>query len=243
MILRGESRTQRGPGRPLVLAHRGVRAGALENTVAAFEAADGAGADGVELDVRRTADGALVVVHDPLLGDGRIICETMSGDLPTSVPSLSEAIAACSGVVDVEAKDLPHEPGFDPHRLTAVDAARVLVELDEADRCWISSFHPDALAAIRSNVEAVRTGLLMLHIADARAEVAAAVASCHVALHPHDPLVTAELVDLAHGVGLDVYAWTVDDPDRVGELATFGVDGIISDDPAAVRAALDRPDA
>src|SRR5579862_7815521 len=60
-------------GRPLVLAHRGASAVAAENTVAAFAKARELGADGVELDVRRSADGVLVVHHDAALHGGGVI--------------------------------------------------------------------------------------------------------------------------------------------------------------------------
>ena len=65
--------------RPLVLGHRGASAGAPENTVAAFTRARELGADGVELDVRRTADGVLVVHHDPDVRGVGLIASTPVG--------------------------------------------------------------------------------------------------------------------------------------------------------------------
>ena len=73
-----------------VFAHRGASATQTENTVAAFAAAVAMGADGVELDVRRTADGALAVHHDAHLPDGRLLCEVATSALPSHVPSLAE---------------------------------------------------------------------------------------------------------------------------------------------------------
>jgi glycerophosphoryl diester phosphodiesterase len=84
--------------RPRIFAHRGASAVERENTVAAFAAAVAMGADGVELDVRRTADGALAVHHDAHLADGRLLVEVAAGDLPSEVPSLVEALAACGDV-------------------------------------------------------------------------------------------------------------------------------------------------
>src|SRR2546425_6576457 len=64
---------------PAVVAHRGASATHPENTLESFEAAVEASADVVELDVRLTADGVLVVSHDPGLaattGDERLVCE------------------------------------------------------------------------------------------------------------------------------------------------------------------------
>ena len=59
----------------LVIAHRGAPRLARENTVESFRAAVATGAGGIELDVRRTADGALVVHHDAVLDDGRTIVD------------------------------------------------------------------------------------------------------------------------------------------------------------------------
>jgi glycerophosphoryl diester phosphodiesterase len=79
----------------LVLGHRGAAATHPENTLEAFAGALDAGADGVELDVRRTADGALAVVHDATLPDGRLVAGTDAADLGEAVPLLADALDAC----------------------------------------------------------------------------------------------------------------------------------------------------
>jgi glycerophosphoryl diester phosphodiesterase len=90
----------------LVIGHRGAPQLARENTVDAFRAAAAAGADMVELDVRLTADGALVVHHDAELADGRHIAELAAADLPPWLPSLDESLTACEGMsVNVEIKE------------------------------------------------------------------------------------------------------------------------------------------
>src|SRR4051812_6725756 len=103
--------------RPLVLAHRGASAQAPANTLEAFALARTLGADGVELDVRRTADDILVVHHDPdaagigLLADAEFA--TVRATLP-ALPTLAEALAQCEGLlVNVEIKCLPWEPDSD----------------------------------------------------------------------------------------------------------------------------------
>jgi len=81
-----------------VIAHRGASLAERENTLAAFRRAHAMGADAVELDVRRTLDGAMAIHHDATLGDGRLICETHSDDLRGDVSFLAEALDACAGM-------------------------------------------------------------------------------------------------------------------------------------------------
>jgi glycerophosphoryl diester phosphodiesterase len=79
----------------LIIAHRGASQAEPENTVAAFRAAARAGADGVELDVRRTADDHLVVHHDAVLADGRPLRTVGSAELAAQIPTLDAALDAC----------------------------------------------------------------------------------------------------------------------------------------------------
>jgi glycerophosphoryl diester phosphodiesterase len=112
-----------------VFAHRGLHATERENTVAAFLEARAAGADGVELDVRRTLDGALVVHHDAALADLGEIAALTCRDLPATVPTLAEAMTACDGLrVNVEIKNGPDEPIYDP---TGALAHQVVTALGE----------------------------------------------------------------------------------------------------------------
>ena len=78
----------------LVLAHRGGEGPWRENTLAAFAGALAGGADGVELDVRRTADGRLVIHHDAEIEGVGAIHGLRAEELPDWVPGLDEALAA-----------------------------------------------------------------------------------------------------------------------------------------------------
>src|SRR4051794_30057455 len=95
--------------RPLVLGHRGASRDAPENTIEAFARAVAVGADGVELDVHRTADDVLVVHHDPeLVGFGLVVdapFHALRGARP-DVPTLAETLDACAGMrlVNIEMK-------------------------------------------------------------------------------------------------------------------------------------------
>src|SRR3954465_13219995 len=96
-----------------VIAHRGASAAAPENTVEAFRLARELGADMVELDARRTADGQVIVHHDAHLADGRAIVELSRSELPTHVCDLADALDACEGMqVNIEIKNWPDDPDF-----------------------------------------------------------------------------------------------------------------------------------
>ncbi len=217
--------------RPLIIAHRGASARHPENTLAAFAAAGPLGADAVELDARRTADGQVIVHHDAHLPDGRTIVEVATADLPPSVPTLAAALDACADlVVNIEVKNLPGEPDFDPDEVVA-DAVLVEVAGRGRDAQWlISSFHRPTIDLVRARAPHLATAVLHVHI-DGATALAEAVAHGHGALHPWSGWVTEELVAAAHARGVVVNAWTVDDPDEMARLAGWGVDGIVTNVP------------
>src|SRR5688572_20980568 len=97
-----------GGSRAPVIAHRGASAVRRENTVEAFVEARRLGADMVELDVRRTVDGALVIHHDALIPELGAIHELRQNALPPWVPTLEQAMEACDGMtVNIEVKNWP----------------------------------------------------------------------------------------------------------------------------------------
>jgi glycerophosphoryl diester phosphodiesterase len=222
-----------------VIAHRGAsEAEPPGNTLPAFRAAAALGADWVELDVRRTADGGLAVHHDAELADGRPIVALAAADLPSEVPSLAAALDACAGMgVNVEIKNAPVDPDWDESRRIADDVVRVLAGRDP-EGLLVTSFDPGTLDRVRALDRRLPTGLLVhpgLGLDDA---VALAAERGHRAVHPWDPTVTEALVSAAHRRGLAVNVWTVNDPGRMRTLAAWGVDGIITDRPDLARAVV-----
>ncbi|MGH9177461.1 MAG: glycerophosphodiester phosphodiesterase [Acidimicrobiales bacterium] len=212
-----------------------------ENTLAAFEAARAAGADGVELDARRTADGVLVVHHDPVLPDGRPVHTLRAAELPDHVPTLEAALECCRGlVVDAEVKNLPTEPGFDPTESVAAAVAELAARMGVAGDVVVSSFSLPSVDAARAAGTGVATAWLTLAAYDQLEALALAADHGHDALQPRHEAVTAELVAAAHQRGLDVHAWTVDDPERIEAMATAGVDAVITNRPDVALRALGR---
>lgn len=214
----------------LIIAHRGASAALQENTVPAFLSAVEMGAEGVELDVRRTVDHQLVVHHDPRLPDGRVVAETACVDLPDHVPTLEQALDACAGAfVNVEIKNDPDEPDFDPGDWVLHRTLALLERRGGGPRWLISSFRYDTIARCRLLSARVRTAWLVVGFDATVTERVAA--NGHDAVHPWYGAVTYDDVRGAHAAGLVVNTWTCDDPDRMRELMAWGVDGICTNVP------------
>ena len=121
--------------RTAVQAHRGSpdpASGVVENTLEAFHRARELGADGVELDVRLTADGGLAVHHDAVVPGAGPVHELATADLPDHVPLLADALEACTGMlVNIEIKNHPGEAAFDPSERAS---GLVVAEVEELGR-------------------------------------------------------------------------------------------------------------
>ncbi len=226
--------------RPAVIAHRGASKAAPENTVEAFALAGRLGADAVELDARRTADGAVVVHHDAHLPDGRTIVDLPAAALPPSVPTLSAALDACgSMVVNIEVKNWHEDPDHDP---TEAVAAEVVAEVGRRgwhDRVLVSSFSMATVDRVRELDPTIGTAFLVAWDEDAAGLVARTVEHGHRALHPWDAMTDGSLIERAHDAGLAVNVWTVDDPDRMAQLRDWDVDGIVTNLPDLARRVVD----
>ena len=213
-----------------VMAHRGASKAEAENTLAAFHRAGEMGAQAVELDVRRTSDGVLVVHHNPHLADLRLIADTPAAELPETVPTLGAALDACAGMwVNVEIKNDPEEPDFDPTDRIADETIAHLVARNEDDRWLISCFRVETVDRCRELAPHIRTAwLCTVPPADVAEQM---VAKGHAAVHPWVGCVTRELLDGCHAVGVQVNTWTCDDPERMRELVEWGIDGICTNVP------------
>jgi glycerophosphoryl diester phosphodiesterase len=232
-------------GRPLVLAHRGARRVAPENTLEAFARAVAMGADGVELDVRRAVDGALVVHHDPITPGGDLIAATPAAVVRaahTGIPTLPEALDACAGVlVNIEIKNSPFEPGHDREERAADAVVALLDERGGRDRVLVSSFQLATIDRVRASSGSIATGLLTVTRASATLMDQIAERG-HRALHPGRRAMgrrrAEQVVAHARERGLQVIVWTVNTPATLTRLRDAGVDGLITDVPDVARAAL-----
>jgi glycerophosphoryl diester phosphodiesterase len=222
-----------------IIAHRGASKAEPENTVAAYRRARAMGADMVELDVRRTADGTLAVHHDPHLPDGRAVLGLTRASLPRGMPDLATALDACEGMeVNVEIKNDPGEADFDPGCTLADAVVELARARGELDRILVSSFDLATIDRVRAIEPALATAWLVVDLPPDG--WAAVVDHGHRALHPWVDAVTPEMIAHAHALGVAVNTWTCDDPDRMVELAEWGIDGICTNVPDVAVACL-RP--
>jgi glycerophosphoryl diester phosphodiesterase len=201
-----------------------------ENTLDAFVEARRLGADGVELDVRLTADGALAVHHDAEVPGLGPVCELGVSDLPIAVPLLPDALAACDGmVVNVEIKNAPQDPGWDPGEAVAMLTAASIEESGWTERVIVSSFQPSTLLAVQAADERLALGALWGWTVEPVGAVAEAVAAGFDAVHPFVTSVTPALVAQVREAGLAIRVWTVNSQDDLRALAGLAVDAVITD--------------
>ncbi|HEX4245590.1 MAG TPA: glycerophosphodiester phosphodiesterase [Acidimicrobiales bacterium] len=217
-----------------VQAHRGSpdpTSGILENTIEAFIRSARLGADGVELDVRLTRDGALAVHHDPVIPGAGPVADLEVSELPAHVPLLDAVLDACTGlIVNIEIKNLPTEPGFDPDERLALAVGTMVADLGLREKILVSSFWAPSLDAAMISDPGIRTGLLAPGWFGGEEALELAVDHGFGALHPALSLVTPELVASAHQAGLAVAAWTVNEPTALRSALEWGVDTVITDD-------------
>jgi glycerophosphoryl diester phosphodiesterase len=205
------------PQQPLLLAHRGAHSASSigENTLAAFDRALAEGCDGFEFDVRLTGCGCAIVCHDAKV-DGIIVSKATRNRLPR-LPRIQEVLARYGGrgFLDIELK-------------TAGLETKLLSTLRDKppERDYVvSSFLPEVVLELKARSEVVPVGIICAKASQLMAWRNLPVEYVIV----HRSLVTRRLVQLIHGAGRKVFAWTVNDKRSMLQLAGWGVDAIISD--------------
>jgi glycerophosphoryl diester phosphodiesterase len=213
------------PAATAVIAHRGGRQpGVRENSLPALQGAIAAGADFIEFDVRRTADGALVINHDPRL-DGVAIARApleRLRALPHPPALLEEVVARLGGRIglDVELK----EAGYEAEVLALLGPA-----LNGAPPVFLSSFLVEAVAAVRRLAPGVPAGLL---VGDGRGLARRLQASEATLVLPWWRLDRSPFRARVARHGLAEAAWTVDDPRAIAaRLRDPRVAGVITNLP------------
>ncbi|HEX5366983.1 MAG TPA: glycerophosphodiester phosphodiesterase [Acidimicrobiales bacterium] len=236
---------------PLAFAHQGAHGpgGPGENTMEAFEAAVALGYRYIETDAHVTSDGVLVAFHDDRL-DALTGGQGVLGDLPYAevraalvhgrerIPLLEDLLTAWPDV----------RVNIDPKHDAAVDPLVDLVErTGTVDRVCIGAFSDRRLARVRRRLgPRVCTSMgprqVARFVAAARGVPAGSFDAACIQVPRRQgpvPLVTPRFVAAAHHRGLPVHVWTVNERSEMAELLDMGVDGIMTDRAAALRAELE----
>jgi len=222
--------------KPLVIAHRGASSIELENSLAAFRAAAGQGADGVELDVHATNDGEIVVYHDPSIM-GLPIAQARMRDLAQlrllngeALPTLAQALDVLGKLrVFVEVKVL--DPRWDD---------RLLATLDNGPNPGGYAVHSFAFHVVRrlgQKRPSLPRGVLS-EVATKNPKQTLEDASAQTLWQERATLDEA-LVKTVHGLGAGIIAWTVDNPGDMERLVSWGVDGLCTNHPERARRVVD----
>ena len=232
---------------PVIFAHRGASAHAPENTLAAFELALAQNADAIELDVKLSADGQAVVIHDPTVerttdGSGRVkdlslqqlraldagsfVSEKYRGE---RIPSLEEVFEAVGKrtFINVELTN------YNTPRDSLVETVCMLVKrFGLQKRVLFSSFFASNLSKAQAYLPEVPRGLLAFNgFLGAWGRSFGFNFGGYQALHPYLKDVTIQQVQRVHRLNRRVHVWTVNAAEDMRRLFHWGVDAIFTDDP------------
>jgi glycerophosphoryl diester phosphodiesterase len=228
---------------PLVISHRTNMGTSPENSLAGIAAALADGVDGIEIDVRASADGVPLLLHDATLArthaDARSLATLTAVEAGTlGIPTLDEALATLAGrdgacFLCIEVKE----------RGLGEAVARSVRAADAAGWCWVWAFDPEAGRECRAALPEVPVALNVSPGSPERYGYASAVEECvrsgFAAISLDRRLVTPEIVREAHGRGLLVFTWTVDEPDEITRVLNADVDGVCGNFPPRNRAVLE----
>jgi glycerophosphoryl diester phosphodiesterase len=251
------------PSLQLVIAHRGNSRHAPEDTLESFRQGLALGADGLEFDVRLSADGVPIVIHDPVLdrttnGTGPVADRTLAELLALDagyrftpdagrtfpwrgrgirIPTLSEALQAFPGTPCIIELKTP----------TATAAlSRALEEHGAKGRVLVGSFHDEALAPLRGrgfHLTASMREVLQLYgrALTLRGAGAPSYQACSIPPRFRGlPVPAARFARMLRPCGIPTHVWTVNDPRVARRLWTGGVNAVLSDDPGTMLDLLGR---
>jgi len=240
--------------RPILFAHRGSSAYAPENTMAAFELALQQGADALELDVKLTADGAVVIFHDQTLqrvtGQAGYVRDCILAEIQKldagshfdiafkgeRIPTLAELFEKIGDrtLYNIELTNYASLTDSLPEKVAALVERYSL-----ADRILFSSFNPLALIRVRRKLPDNCTGLLARPGKRGRwARSWLGYLLRYQALHIHRDDATPEIVAATHKRDKRLHVFTVNNGSEMASLFKMGVDGIMTDDPPLARQIL-----
>jgi glycerophosphoryl diester phosphodiesterase len=215
----------------IIMGHRGAAALAPENTLLSIAMAMEIGVDAVEIDVHLSKDKEIVVIHDATLdrttnGTGAVSSHTLQemkrldAGKGETIPTLQEVMDFIHGKVKlvIELKD----EGTEGPVVELIQRNRLM------ENVYVISFWHRLVRTVKDIEGRIKTGVLFVGC-PVDASIAAHVSAD--ALVMKYTFVDKRFVDMAHGEGLTVFIWNIDDPHLVKPYADMGVDGMGSNDP------------
>ena len=250
--LLGHKKHKKGDSRPLIIAHRGARKLAPENTIAAFKKAIKIGFDGVEMDVVLTKDKVPVVFHGNELShythSSGLMHETTSHEVSEidagsmfspqfkgeKIPRLDEVLnllAPTNMHINIELKGQPRG-----HKGIEKIAGEVISKYHLGDRVLISSFSPWILKRFSKIYPDIKTALLIgPHPFFFLKTLLSANMLKVKAINPIFQYTSEALMVFADSQGWKVFVWTINTRQEYMRALELGVDGIITDEPDLLR--------
>lgn len=236
---------------PWIIAHRGASGHAPENTFAAFERAVQLGAVFIETDIHLTRDARFVAIHDSAVdrttnGHGAVHQFTLAElrDLDAGlwfdrqfsgqrIPTLDEIMAFSARHDVVFYFELKYDAAWGMHHALAA----ALHASGNSARSIVISFDPATLLSLRRLDASIMLGLLS---EEAKPNLVKAAIDCGARqICPRFDFLTPELVEEAHRADLQVVTWTVNEREQMRAAMKLGVDGIMTDVPDRLRAAIE----
>lgn len=240
--------------RPLLIGHRGSPVHAPENTLASFEIAAAQGADAIEFDVKLSADGEVIILHDLTVnrttdGKGRVARLTLSAlqQLDAGawfskqfagerIPTLESVCAVLGQRLYLNIELTNYATPFDA---LVRKVTNIVQKYHLQDRVLLSSFFPHNLALAQRLLPETPCALLTWPGWKGHWMTSLALRSRRYwAIHPHRSQVTPTLVQQAHAAGKRVHVWTVNEENDIRCMADWGVDAIFTDDVQRARQVL-----
>lgn len=240
-----------GKQKPMVIAHRGGKVWAPENTMAAFKKSVALGVDGIELDIHKCKSGELVVIHDETINrttDGTGLVKDFTYEqLQTysagrwfhrkfkseKIPLLTDVLALVNGKahIFIEVKNAPIKyAGLDD------DLIKLLKSYKHRHKITVISFDHEFLKQFHKKAPQYKIAFLDLAIVSDIGKYASSIGAS--AWNPGFGEIRADAVDRAHKAGLKVNPWTVNGKKLWKRALSMGVDGIITDDPEGLTKVL-----
>jgi glycerophosphoryl diester phosphodiesterase len=226
---------------PLIIAHRGDSSNGLENSLDSIRRAMSLSVDMIEIDIRRSRDDGLYVMHDKLTG--RTAVKNIDIERATSekiakvklknnepIPTLADVLRLVGGTcgLNLEIKSSGAGALTAQHLLASGYKGRILV----------SSFQEDEVAAARQVMPLLPTS--MIFDVFAIRTIPSYLARGYTVISLRKKTVNEKLVSACHERGLSLYVWTVDEEDEMQKFISWGVDGICSNRPGVLKTLLER---